>query len=124
MPYCGRQPLAYLRREVPDGREPLGSRPGSALGRGPCGLRGLQPATLAVQASSFLLCCWWLAKSQSSAHRLDCAAAMGDLVLFLAGHLGVGAVARVGVGDEDGVVAEAGGAAGFGGEDAVDGAGE
>jgi len=22
MPYCGRQPLAYLRREVPDGREP------------------------------------------------------------------------------------------------------
>jgi hypothetical protein len=49
---------------------------------------------------------------------------MGDLVLFLAGHLGVGAVARVGVGDEDGVVAEAGGAAGFGGEGAVDGAGE
>jgi hypothetical protein len=50
--------------------------------------------------------------------RLDCAAAVGDLVLFLAGHLGVGAVARVGVGDEDGVVAEAGGAAGLGGEGA------
>jgi hypothetical protein len=49
---------------------------------------------------------------------------MGDLVLFLAGYLGVGAVARVGVGDEDGVVTEAGGAAGFDGESAVDGAGE
>src|SRR5580693_1723958 len=61
---------------------------GSALGQGHCGLRGLQPAPLAAQASSFLLCGWWLAKSQSGAHRLDRAAAMGDLVLFLAGHLG------------------------------------
>ena len=36
---------------------------------------------------------------------------MGDLVLFLAGHLRVGAPAAVSVGDEDGVVAETGRAA-------------
>src|SRR5580692_9151471 len=60
-------------------------------------------------------------ESESAAHLLNRAPAMGDLVLFLAGHLCVGAQAGVAVGDEDGVVAEPGGAARLGGQGAIDG---
>src|ERR1035437_4863254 len=60
-------------------------------------------------------------ESQAVPHGLDRVPAVGDLVLLLADHLRVGAVADVGVGDEDGVVAEAVGAAWFGGEGAVHG---
>lgn len=53
-------------------------------------------------------------ESEAVSHCLDRAAAVGALVVFRAGHLGVGAVAAVGVGGQDGVVAEAGGAARLG----------
>lgn len=60
-------------------------------------------------------------KPEGAAHLLGRAPAVGDFVLFLVGHLCVGALAGVAVGDEDGVVAEAGGTARFCGQGAVDG---
>src|SRR6202042_1333179 len=75
------------------------------------GQRPVRPNTCPLESGEF----------EGVSHVLDGVPAVGDLVLFLAGHLRVGAATGVAVGDENGVIAEPGGTARLGGERTVHG---